>query len=207
MDAALPSFVLGYHGCDRALAEDVFAGRRGLAPSTNDYDWLGDGVYFWEHNAERAFQFAAEVAGRPRNDRQRIAEPAVVGAVIDLGHCLNLLDAEGLGEVREAHEELREFYDEIGEPLPRNTGGPDLLRRELDCTVIRFVHEQRHAAGLPPYKTVRSVFPEGEPLYEAAGFRDRNHIQLAVRDPGRLLGYFRPLGSDGLARDFAGGAG
>ena len=38
MDAALPTFILGYHGCDRELAEDVFAGRRALEPSVNDYD-------------------------------------------------------------------------------------------------------------------------------------------------------------------------
>lgn len=54
MDTALPSFILGYHGCDKAIAEKVFAGTSGLKPSDNDYDWLGDGIYFWEHNAQRA---------------------------------------------------------------------------------------------------------------------------------------------------------
>ena len=188
MDPALPSFVLGYHGCDRELAEDVFAGRHGLEASTNDYDWLGDGIYFWEHNAERAFRFASEAAARPRNDRQKISEPAVVGAVIDLGHCLNLLDSQGLAEVAKTYVDVERLFREAGKELPRNTGGPDRLRRELDCTVIRFLHEQREAADLPPFDTVRCLFPEGEPLYEAAGFRDRNHIQLALRDPGRLLG-------------------
>ena len=46
MDVALPSFVLGYHGCDAALAEEVLAGREILRPSRNDYDWLGEGIYF-----------------------------------------------------------------------------------------------------------------------------------------------------------------
>ena len=128
-----------------------------------------------------------------------------MGAVIDLGHCLNLLDAEGLAEVRAAHGDLSAAAGEANEQLPRNVGGPDLLRRELDCMVVRFLHEQRRAAGLSAFDAVRSVFPEGGPLYDGAGFRDRNHIQVAVRDPGRILGFFRPLGSDGRPRDFAAG--
>jgi hypothetical protein len=33
----LPSFVLGFHGCDREVGETVLAGGL-LAASTNDYD-------------------------------------------------------------------------------------------------------------------------------------------------------------------------
>jgi hypothetical protein len=55
---ALPSFVLGYHGCDRDIAEEVLSGKFALAPSKNEYDWLGHGVYFWEHNPRRALEWA-----------------------------------------------------------------------------------------------------------------------------------------------------
>jgi len=64
-------------------------------PSSNDYDWLGDGIYFWEHNAQRAYDFAVMMSDQPHPSGQKIKKPAVVGAVINLGHCLNLLDRPG----------------------------------------------------------------------------------------------------------------
>jgi len=57
-----PAFVLGFHGCDRQIGEDVLAGTRVLTTSQNDYDWLGPGTYFWEGNPERALQFAVDAA-------------------------------------------------------------------------------------------------------------------------------------------------
>jgi hypothetical protein len=114
VDAASTSFVLGYHGCDRKLAERVFSGRAALRASHNDYDWLGDGIYFWEHNANRAFEFATEVATRRHGTGQKIKTPAVVGAIIDLGFCLNLLDARFIEMVRAAYEELVRSSAESG---------------------------------------------------------------------------------------------
>jgi len=48
------SIVLGYHGCQRALAEQVVVGRKSVKPSKNEYDWLGHGVYFWANGSKRA---------------------------------------------------------------------------------------------------------------------------------------------------------
>jgi len=39
-------WVLGYHGCDEELGEAVLRAEEVLLPSTNDYDWLGEGIYF-----------------------------------------------------------------------------------------------------------------------------------------------------------------
>lgn len=43
------NFVLGYHGCDQSVADQVLAGNP-FRKSDNDYDWLGPGTYFWEAN-------------------------------------------------------------------------------------------------------------------------------------------------------------
>jgi hypothetical protein len=54
----------------------------------------------------------------------------------------------------------------------------------------------RLVAGIKPmplYETVRGAFWEGERLYPNAGFRERNHVQLCVRDPAAIKGYFRVL--------------
>jgi hypothetical protein len=40
------------------------------------------------------------------------------------------------------------------------------------------------------FDTVRGMFPEGDALYEGAGFRAKNHIQLCVVNPNSIIGYF-----------------
>ena len=202
MDPASTSFILGFHGCDRRLAERVFAGKAALKPSHNDYDWFGDGVYFWEHNARRAFEFATELAKRPHPSGQKITNPAVVGAVIDLGLCLNLLDSRFIEAVRDAYNELVLSSEAAAAPLPKNTGGTDLLRRDLDCAVLRTVHQTREDKDERPFDTVRAVFVEGGPLYENAGFAARSHIQVCVREPACIKGYFRPLDEAGRPLTF-----
>lgn len=197
MNPASTSFILAYHGCDESVAARVIAGRTLLLPSQNDYDWLGDGIYFWEHNAQRAYEYAVELAARPRNRRQRIRKPAVVGAVVDLGFCLNLLDSRYLRLVRAAYDRLVQDSEGAGLPLPKNTGGDDLLVRKLDCAVMRTLHQMHEYEGEPPFDTVRAAFIEGERLYEHAGFARKNHIQICVRTTRAIKGYFWPLDDAG----------
>ena len=143
MDPASTSFVLGYHGCDRRLAERVFAGKDSLHASHNDHDWLVMGSNFWEHNAQLAFEFAREVSSQPHPSGQKIRSAAVVGAIIDLGLCLNLLDSRFIEMVRKAHTDLVEAFEATPVDLPKNTGGSDYLRRQLDCAVLRMLHQTR----------------------------------------------------------------
>lgn len=86
MHALSASFVLGYHGCDRGVAERLLGGEN-FKLSSNDYDWLGPGIYFWEANPQRGLDFARELAVLKR-DKGRIRKAGVVGAVIELGLCL-----------------------------------------------------------------------------------------------------------------------
>jgi hypothetical protein len=47
----------------------------------------------------------------------------------------------------------------------------------------------------PSYETVRGAFWEGGELYPTSGFGRKNHIQIAVRAPHCIKGYFRPIDS------------
>jgi hypothetical protein len=42
------------------------------------------------------------------------------------------------------------------------------------------------------FDSVRGVFVEGKELYPSAGFREKNHIQLCIRNPNCIKGYFHP---------------
>jgi hypothetical protein len=137
------------------------------------------------------------VREQPRNARQRIRTPSVIGAVIDLRHCLNLLDAQHIALVRQAHTNLVRLSQESGNALPSNSHGPDLLLRKLDYAVIRLLHRTREEQGELSFDTVRAAFFEGERLYDNAGFAAKNHIQVCVRNPACIKGYFRPIDEHG----------
>lgn len=176
-------FVLGYHGCDQSILTDILTGESDIRVSRNDYDWLGNGVYFWEDSYQRAFQWARQ--------SKRVAQPAVIGAVINLGHCLNLLDVEHLETVRMAYQTLKQTSVQAGIDMPTNRG-KTFKDRKLDCAVIETLHQMREEENLEPYQTVRGFFVEGEALYEGAGLRNQDHIQLCVRDTACIVGYFLP---------------
>lgn len=179
------SFVLAYHGCDQVIAKKLLAGEP-FKPSQNDYDWLGSGVYFWEANPLRGLEYAKELK---RLKRGNIKKPAVIGAVIDLGNCLDLTSASGIQQVRDAHRYLSDVSDKAGQPLPENS--PDLLRRNLDCAVIRYLHEIRQSQGDEPLHTIRGVFTEGKPIYPNSGFWDKTHIQICLCNRDNIKAVFR----------------
>ncbi len=184
-----PSFVLGFHGTEKSLVDDVIAGKTThLKKSDGKYEWLGHGVYFWENDPQRGLEWA-----NSGNAKKVIKNPDVAGAIIDLGRCLDLTTRMGLDEVAEAYATLRDAYAQAGLPLPLNTGGTDKFKRELDCQVIQALHQYRQDNGLPLYDSVRAPFQEDDPLYEGAGFRIRNHIQIAIINTDCIKGYFRPI--------------
>lgn len=176
------SFVLGYHGCDHAVAEKALSGER-LKASRNDYDWLGHGIYFWEANPLRGLEYAKELKKLKR--LPEIKTPAVIGAVIDLGNCLDLTTSASIQQVRDAHKGLKAISEKAGRPLPENSG--DLLRRKLDCAVIGYLRKINNT----PIDTVRGVFTEGKEIYPSSGFREQTHIQICVCSPDNIKGVFR----------------
>ena len=73
-----PNLTIGFHGCDQSVVDKVIAGEENLLASKNDYDWLDNGIYFWEDNEERALEWAVEMSKRMNST---IKSPAVIGAV------------------------------------------------------------------------------------------------------------------------------
>lgn len=187
-----PSFILGFHGCDKRVGEAVLCGDLlHLKHSENDYDWLGSGIYFWEGNPARALQFATERQKGYRNSKGKITEPFVLGAIINLGHCLDMADSSAIAQVKDSYQRLLDMAKGYGAKLPDNDDG--LKTRRLDCLVFNALHNLREEADLAPYDTVRGLFWEGNPIYPHSGVGESNHIQICVRNTTHILGYFRPV--------------
>ena len=183
MYKSYPLFVFGFHGCERAVAEKVLSGGEDLKPSSNPYDWLGTGIYFWENAPERALQWARE---RKKKD------PCVIGAVIQLSCCLNLMDKGSAAELKDAYETTLALSADKSAPLPENAGG---LHR-LDTFVINTATRLAEANGRA-YDAVRGAFVEGDAVFPGSSVRADTHIQLCVRNPGCVVAYFRPKAAGG----------
>lgn len=191
-----PSFVLGFHGCDEEVGEKILGGKEEhLFKSEKKYDWLGHGIYFWEGNPSRAMEWA-----RKRQADGKIKTPFVLGAIIDLKHCLDLFDHDGLQQVQAVHGVMRNTLRTAGAPVPKNVGNtPDKAGRALDCAVMNYLHQYRKDRQEDEYDSVRAPFLEGRRLYQGAGFRSDNHIQLCVLKDACIKGYFRPLTDSSIA--------
>ena len=173
-------------------------GRLELHPSVNDYDWLGSGIYFWEQNYARAYQWAQESC-----KRRGSGESAVIGAVIDLGYCLNLTDARYIDLLRREYGFLKSDLEMMGLEMPHNAGKTeDKLLRRLDCAVVEHLHarmkleQAKHiessSISVAPFDSARGLFSEGDVIYPGAGFKAKTHVQICVRNPNCIKGYFVP---------------
>jgi len=178
--------IIGYHGCDEKAARDLLNGAR-FKPSQNDYDWLGRGIYFWEYGPDRAYRFAEF-----QKTYKKVETPAVVGALIQLGNCFDLLDTRFTSELRDYFLVYKDVIKKGGATLPVNGGKlPDKKLRRGDCALINHYLTALEKDG-KRYDSVRGCFVEGEAIYPDSGFSLETHIQIAVRNPECIVGVFKP---------------
>lgn len=109
----------------------------------------------------------------------------MVGAIIQLGACLDLLDTD---HTRRLAKFATGYADTVG-PLPANEGA----RRLADCFLINEYCAEAETDGAA-YDTVRGLFQEGEPLTPGSALLLRSHIQVVVRRAQAIVGLFRPRG-------------
>jgi len=183
-----PYSVIGFHSCDREVGLRVLNGEDELLPSKNPWDWLGGGIYFWEQNPLRALEYATECAQRKQFNKIPIKTPFVLGAIIDLGSCLNLVESSALKVLSSSYRRFKMTWEEKGAVMPVNKNN----NRALDCSVIEYVHRSNLLTNKQPYDTVRCAFPEGGEVYPTSNISSRLHIQVCVRNDDCIKGFFIP---------------
>lgn len=180
-----PTIVYGFHALDKTVALKILNQEKQFKPSMNDFDWLGNGIYFWENSESRANDYSKELL-----KRKKILDPFVLGATIELGNCLDLLNPMHIELLKYSYDVAKKACDLLEVPLPENTpwskNDMDIKKRNLDCLVINTILKEE------PFDSVRGAFLEGEEVYPTAGFKNKNHIQISVINTNCIKGIFLP---------------
>ena len=136
---------MGYHGTGLTAALRIVNRIEGFRWSERDYDWLGNGIYFWEYAPKQALTFAKIRQRQYRTkkkktpeDLRRATEPlAVVACMIRLGFCLDLTEPENVEYLGEIFDDYNESMELAGAPLPKNSR----KYRKLDCAVFEYAYK------------------------------------------------------------------
>ena len=136
-----PNLVIGFHGCDAETSQSLLNNPNEIVYSEKPYDWLGHGMYFWENNYDRALLWAKD-----KKARGEIKTPSVIGAILNLGYCLDLLDSSFIKLLQEYYKALEAEYKVLNKEIPKNRDlshdrHKDKIMRELDCTLIEYMHQ------------------------------------------------------------------
>ena len=159
--------IRGYHGTSATHGAVIL--RDGFLPSYNDYDCLGDGVYFFEDGLAQAGAWAT---------RAHPTEPSVVQADVRLEDCMDLKDRVGwVPLLAQVHDDVVRVSRQQGLRLPRQTGSTHRLDRlVIEVTVAILEREGTRI------RAVRGVFAEGAPAFPGSFLSEGFHVQVAVRD-------------------------
>jgi hypothetical protein len=166
-----PEAVSGYHGTNARAAALIL--QQGFTISRNDYDWLGDGIYFFQDSPARAWEWARQRHGR---------EAAVVASRLRLRDCMDLLDPNWTTVLADSYDSFLAQLKEAGLPLPRQTAGAHRLDRAVINYAVGILAEQDIVV-----RAVRAAFAEGAPVFPDSALFTRAHVQIAVRDTSLIL--------------------
>lgn len=188
MSRASTSYVIGYHGCERAVGMAAVNAIEPLIAQDRAYHWLGAGIYFWENDKHRALEWAKEKASR-----NELKDPFVIGAILDLKNCLDLQVRENTPILKSAYDDLFTLAELSGNRIPENKKAPkdqrnDKVLRYLDCAVINHLHNMTR----DQFDTVRGLFIEGDRVYPGGEIFNKTHMEIAVRNADCIVGLFLP---------------
>jgi len=179
-----PPSVEGFHGTSLAAARAIVKEQR-MSASANPYDWLGDGVYFWE-GAQKAAWLWAERAFPGE-------EIGVVHARILLGVCLDMITRE--------FDEMYRYAASILDERRRAQNEALLVNNRKNHARDRAVYNLLCEHMDRPVDCVRDVYAEGDRLSDGSPSADGSHLHLCVRNP-KMIGRLE-LVQQGIARTLA----
>ena len=162
-----PITVVGYHGTSKEFANKIIAD--GFQPSQESWDWLGNGVYFWQDAPLRAYAWA----------EARYPEPCVVATRITLARFVDLLDLAGMQTLKGI---AKDYQGQAQASDLKNYKGAN----KLDCAVFNLTTSMLSLWNVQ-VAGYRAACVEGEPLTEGSPIHDKSHVQIVVLNQEAIL--------------------
>jgi len=179
--------IIAYHGTTADVAEQLVDGEPFKA-SDNDDDWFGKGIYFWEYAPKQAWWWASKF--------KKKEHPAVVGAIIRLGQCLDLLDPINVATIKAFHDDTISKWETAEVEIPENGN----QHKKLDCAIFNLFYDQSDAA----IETARAVYvptQSAKRAWKRSWIYEEAHIQICVREPKNILAVWRVRKDGRYGRD------
>jgi len=171
-----PLEVLGYHGTSATRAQQIM--HEGFRISRNDWDWLGEGVYFWQDAPLRALEWARTWPGAKGGGGR-----AVIRARLRLAGCMDLLDNDWNELLRQGAATFAEALAQDGRQTPSNNKPYGCNR--LDRAYFDFI-VGRLRRGSVLIRSIRTAVTEGAPVQSDSPICFDSHVQIAIRDPSLI---------------------
>jgi hypothetical protein len=177
--------IVGFHGTTAHQVDRLVSGYA-FTPSSNTDDWLGGGVYFWEYAPKQAWWWAGK--------SKKFEKPAVVGAMIRLGDCLDLLDPANVQSLKTLHTAMMKKWRQTGSKIPENGN----QHKNLDCAIFNNLYTLA-SDNSRPIDTARAVYVPTESakrIWKRSWIYEEAHIQICVRNQQNILAVWH-VGQDG----------
>lgn len=154
--------VRAYHAGDAKEIDDLIAGQPYMTPSYHGNNWLGEGLYFWENNANKAEKWQLEKG-----------KGAILQCDIDTQNLLNLLEDTDSSDL--FFEDAKALSEKHKSKYLNNRSSQKF---ELDCQI--FNEYRRKVKG--QFSGVRMAFYLGESVSKDGNIFTGQHIQICLWD-------------------------
>ena len=155
------SVVKGYHAGDLAEIESIISRGSGIPFSNRPGNWLGDGVYFWENDPQRAEEWQIQRT-----------KGAILECEIDTRYLFNLLKKENYTDL---------FYTE-GKSLLKTLKGNNSRAAQnfdLDRKLFNGIRNKFMGDGMCG---IRMAFYLGDSITQNGNIFENQHIQICLWD-------------------------
>jgi hypothetical protein len=176
--------VVGYHGTKLSVAREIVQLKNRFEFSRNASDWLGHGIYFWEYAPQQAYWWAKRLSVK-----RKWNEPiAILGSMIRLGVCFDLLDPENVRHLKYCKESYFETEQLAGRKIRANANH----KKYLDCSIFNYFYRSiDENPDLENVDSARAVYVPTGPdrrIWERSWINEKAHVQLCVRNVKCILG-------------------
>ena len=180
--------VIGYHGTSQSVVEKIVLLQEPIQWYDQSHDWMGNGVYYWEHAPKQAWRFA-EIRRRQRKWDEPVA---VVASMIRLGFCFDLLDPDNAKKLKSLHDDYIEVCLAKNQPIPKNKRRWKYLDKAVFDYAYSVINQEKAEDGSPSrVDTCRGIYVRPGStgrLWKESWVQQGAFIQLLVKNPDCTLG-------------------